>query len=95
VAKIVGFTHDRIGQRRRCKRRIAIDVITGVSEDCGGTRESVNSAIANPLAKATYAFSFFVRLDGHRGSFTGARQLVGHKGGVFKRLFDRNFYEKS
>ena len=44
------------------------------------------------LAKATYAFSFFVRLDGHRGSFTGARQLVGHKGGVFKRLFDRNLY---
>ena len=44
------------------------------------------------LAKATYAINYFVRLHGHRGSFTGARQLVGHKGGVFKRLFDRNFY---
>ena len=44
------------------------------------------------LAKATYANNYFVRLHGHRGSFTGARQLVGHKGGVFKRLFDRNLY---
>jgi hypothetical protein len=44
------------------------------------------------LAKATYAINYFVRLHGHRGSFTGARQLVGHKGGVFKRLFDRNLY---
>ena len=43
------------------------------------------------LAKATYAINYFVRLHGHRGSFTGARQLVGHKGGVFKRLFDRIF----
>ena len=30
-------------------------------------------------------------IHGHRGSSTGAGQLVGHKGGVFKRLFDRNF----
>jgi hypothetical protein len=44
------------------------------------------------LAKATYAINYFVRPHGHRGSFTGARQLVGHKGGVFKRLFDRNLY---
>jgi hypothetical protein len=43
-------------------------------------------------SQATNAYSFFVRLYGHRGSCTGARQLVGHKGGVFKRLFDRSFY---
>ena len=54
---------------------------------CDGLIES-----APTLAKATYAINYFVRLHGHRGSFTGARQLVGHKGGVFKRLFDRNFY---
>jgi hypothetical protein len=44
------------------------------------------------LAKATYTYSFFVRLDGHRSSCKGARQLVGHMGGIFQRLFDRNFY---
>jgi hypothetical protein len=31
------------------------------------------------LAKATHAINYFVRLDGHCGSFTGARQLVGHR----------------
>ena len=52
----------------------------------------LQDVLDNHLAKATYAINYFVRLDGHRGSFTGARQLVGHKGGVFKRLFDRNLY---
>ena len=53
---------------------------------------TVAAAASAALAKATYAINYFVRLHGHRGSFTGARQLVGHKGGVFKRLFDRNLY---
>jgi hypothetical protein len=54
--------------------------------------QTVSTVSTAMLAKATYAYSFFVRLYGHRGSCKGARQLVGHKGGVFKRLFDRNLY---
>jgi hypothetical protein len=62
-------------------------VATGVSDAPPAAFCTRSSQV---LARATYAYRFFARLYGHRGSFTGARQLVGHKGGVFKRLFDRN-----
>jgi hypothetical protein len=34
----------------------------------------------------------FALIYGHRSSCKGARQLVGHKGGVLKRLCDRNLH---